>query len=79
MKPHKHRPVLHVMAIDDRIKIRKILGIDPFCINRSWIAFGTVNGVIQIIGIVIAALDDRIIDLRIGYLDPRIDILVRLL
>ena len=75
----KHRSVFHLMSIDHRIVITEIRTRLCFCINRSRQSLGSLNGMVQIIQIVSDPLDDRIINLRVRDLNPRINLRIFLL
>ena len=52
MQVRKHGSVSHIMAVDDRIIIGKIFGIYMFRIDTSGIALYTINGIVQLVGVV---------------------------
>ena len=62
------------MAVDDGVKILKVLCIVVFRVYRTGIAVRSVDGIIQIMGIIGRMLYNRVRNFRSGNIKPRVNV-----
>ena len=70
MKGREHRAVFHVMPVEHRDAVGKILFIAELRINRAGIAVRLLKIVVDIEVIVVIALQNGVIDIGVRDLDP---------